>query len=66
MKRTVCGVHVQRTQLVNSSARVAHLALFRTAADFRRFCDEDELRFSYPLTYLQIKREIDALLQLDA
>ena len=65
LKRTSSGVHVQRTQVVDSGARVAHSLLFSSAVDFRRFCDEDELRFVYPLIYYQIRVTLDALFQLD-
>ena len=66
MKRTACGVHVERTHRVDGSAVVAHSALFATLGEFHRFCEQDELRFNYPLTYQQIRREFNDLFQVDS
>lgn len=61
MRRTARGVHVERGHQ-DGACRVAHVMLFSSAGDFERFAGSDELRFDYPLIYVQAKRVFDELL----
>lgn len=60
LRRTAGGIHVERSHRVGA-CRVAHVVLFVGADEFDRFTGNDELRFDYPLVYLQVRRAFDEL-----
>ncbi len=58
---TPSGVFVERVQLRNGTARVVQSVLFTDDQSFQRWCDADSLRFEYPLVYVSLKRDGDAM-----
>jgi hypothetical protein len=58
---TPSGVFVQRLQLREGTACVIQSALFSDGRSFQRWCDADSVRFDYPLVYMSLKRNGDAL-----
>jgi hypothetical protein len=56
------GIHVERIQLRTGSARVIQSMLFQDDQSFIRWCDADQLKFSYPLVYANLRRNGSALL----
>jgi len=69
LKKASAGVHVERRQQVKHGARTgvaSVLTLFANELAFVRFCESDALRFEYPLTYAQLLREFDDLLDHSA
>lgn len=66
LKRTKAGVHVERRHEVKgpSQQRFASIqALFTTEEEFERFCEADTVRFDYPLTHEQLRREFNGLIE---
>lgn len=61
LKRRPTGVHVTRLEVRPGGSSVEHVAVFRSPADFERFCRADSLRFTYPLVMQQVQREFDAV-----
>jgi hypothetical protein len=64
LKRTATGVHVDRRHQA-AAYRVAHAAVFPDRRELERFLDLDELRFQYPLVYVEVRRAFDDLLETD-
>lgn len=56
------GLFVERVRLQLGIARVVQSTLFNDDLSFRRWCDADSVRFDYPLVYVSLKRNGDALL----
>jgi len=59
---TKSGLFVERVELRQGSARVVHSTLFSDGQSFNRWCDADAVRFDYPVIYVDLKRNGDALL----
>lgn len=55
------GVFVERSQLRADAARVIQSMLFSDDASFNRWCDADATRFDYPVLYVKLKHDGDAL-----
>jgi hypothetical protein len=58
---TAHGVFVERVQLRPGTARTVHSTLFADEQSFERWCDADAVRFEYPVVYISLKRDGDAL-----
>ena len=56
------GLFVERTELRADEARVVQSTLFNDDASFERWCDTDAVRFEYPVLYVRLKHDGDALL----
>jgi hypothetical protein len=56
------GLYVERGTLKPGAARVMMSTLFRDESSFTRWCEADSTRFDYPLVYVNLKREGEALL----
>lgn len=54
LNRVRSGVIVGRSHACAGNAHADYWALFDDAEHFRRCCDLDELRFAYPLVYIQL------------
>jgi len=68
LKRTRLGVQVERRQQVLEEAHRGHtsfITAFSDESELKRFCEEDELRFAYPLVYQQLIRDFNDLIALD-
>lgn len=68
LRRTKRGVQLERRQHVLEDGyrgQSAFITLFCNEAELKRFCEEDELRFAYPLVYQQLMREFNVLIALD-
>ena len=55
------GVFVERVRLRNGTSRVVQSVLFTDDQSFQRWCDADSTRFEYPLVYVSLKRDGDAM-----
>jgi hypothetical protein len=65
LKRSMAGVHVERQQRVENAPQTGLVTMhifFETSLKFGRFCEEDALRFEYPLVYVQARRTFDELI----
>jgi hypothetical protein len=62
LERTARGLFVERVQLRADTARVVQSMLFTDDKSFDRWCDTDAVRFDYPVVYINLKRNGDALL----
>lgn len=58
---TPAGVFVERVQTRKGTGRVAQSTLFADDRSFQRWCEADSVRFEYPLVYVTLKRDGDAL-----
>lgn len=58
------GVYVERVQR-RGAGTLSHSAVFFTREDFASFCDTDELRFEYQLTYIQLRKTFEDLFDAD-
>jgi hypothetical protein len=65
LRRTASGVHVERTHVRSGTSRTSHAMMFQSVAAFERFVDADEIRFLFPITCLQVKRECHELFALE-
>jgi hypothetical protein len=55
------GLYVERVHLRPGAARVVQSTLFADDRSFQRWCDADAMRFDYPVVYVNLKRDGDAL-----
>ena len=60
---TASGLFVERVQLRRGTARVVQSALFPDERSFKRWCEADPVKFEYPLVYMCLRRDGDALLR---
>jgi hypothetical protein len=61
MQRTSSGVSVERVVHRAETARAVQVLAFTTQGSFRRWCDADDARFSYPQLYSDLIRDADEL-----
>lgn len=64
LSRGSSGVYVERVQR-RGAGTLSHSAVFFTREDFASFCDTDELRFDYQLTYMQLRKTFEDLFDAD-
>lgn len=64
LTRGKSGVYVERVQR-RGAGTLSHSAVFFTHEDFASFCDTDELRFDYQLTYIQLRKTFGELFDAD-
>jgi len=57
MQRTPLGVSVERVVRRAETARAVQVLAFATLGSFRRWCDADDSRFSYPQLYSNLVRD---------
>jgi hypothetical protein len=58
---TSSGIFVERVNLRSRNARVVQSAVFTSSENFHRWCDADSVKFDYPLVYVNLRRDGDAL-----
>lgn len=64
LRPTRLGLWVQRERRrKDEHARLVQSTVFGDAADFRRWCDADSVRFDYPIVSSIIRREGGAILE---
>lgn len=61
MQRTPAGISVERVVHRAEAARAIQVLAFTTPGSFRRWCDADDGRFSYPQLYSDLIRDADEL-----
>jgi hypothetical protein len=54
------GVYVERIEL-RATGVLAHAAVFTKFEEFASFCDTDDLRFEYQLTFIQLRKKFEEL-----
>ena len=59
------GVFVERIAMRGDAARVVQTVLFTDSGAFDRWCDTDATRFDYPVLYVRLKHDGDALFSSD-
>jgi hypothetical protein len=57
------GLYVERIEERPGAGRVMQSALFTEHSHFVRWCDADNRRFDYPLIYVSLRRDGDAVLR---
>lgn len=57
------GLFVERVRLRPGVVRIVQSTLFTDGRSFNRWCDADAVRFEYPVVYVNLKRNGDALFQ---
>ena len=65
LKKVKAGVHVERRQVLDHGSNTALVSVqtqFMTEHEFTRFYEADVMRFEYLITYQQLTREFNDLL----
>lgn len=63
LRATQHGLLVERTRWRKGMVRLSVATVFRTNAQFARWCDADSVRFDYPMLHAQLRRQGSGLLQ---
>lgn len=58
------SVYVERIQALEGIGRLSHIMRFDDVNSFREACDADDMRFRYPLVFLQLRRVVEKSLGL--
>jgi hypothetical protein len=61
LQRVTGGLYVERDENPKHGLRNIQSITFPDADSFKRWCDDDSVRFEHPLLYVQLKREGDEL-----
>jgi hypothetical protein len=61
LQRVQGGLYVEREEIPRRGVHTTQSVAFADAASFRRWCDEDPIRFVYPLLHAQLRRDGDEL-----
>lgn len=62
--KSVSGVHLERSQRISDASRaglVSVQVVIASGADLQRLIDADEMRFVYPLVFVELSRAFDDL-----
>ena len=62
LTRSTGGVHVKRTHRRSVGGQIDCCMGFRDEADFARWTDVDQLRFTYPLVFQRLARAFSELI----
>ena len=62
LAQTPSGLFVERVKLRSGKARIVQSTLFLDDKSFQRWCEADPVKFEYPLLYMCLRRDGDALL----
>jgi len=65
LQRVAGGLYVEREDIPRLGTQTLQSLQFSTADGFREWCDNDPVRFEYPVLHIDLKRQGDELLQLD-
>lgn len=60
LTRAKSGVYVERVER-RLTGVLAHAAIFSKVDEFVSFCDTDDLRFEYQLTFIQLRKMFEEL-----
>ena len=66
LQRVAGGLYVEREEFPRRGVRTLLSLQFTNAAEFSRWCDNDPIRFEYPLLHVNLKRDGDELWSLVA
>ncbi|GAB3759113.1 hypothetical protein GCM10028796_05810 [Ramlibacter monticola] len=58
------NVYVERVQALGGIGRLSHIMRFDDVDSFRGVCDADDLRFTYPLVFSELRRVVEKSLVL--
>lgn len=61
LQRVAGGLYVEREEIPRRGLRTQQSVQFTDAEHFRRWCDNDPIRFEHPLLHVSLKRDADAL-----
>jgi hypothetical protein len=66
LQRVVGGLYVEREDIPRLGPQTLQSLQFMAEGAFREWCDNDPVRFEYPLLHIDLKRHGDQLWRLDA
>ena len=66
LERVVRGLYVEREELPRRGRPTTQILEFTEPLAFQRWCDGDSIRFEDPSAHVELKREADALWQIDS
>lgn len=61
LQRVAGGLYVEREEFPRRGLRTQQSVQFADAEHFRRWCDNDPVRFEHPLLHVNLKRDADDL-----
>jgi hypothetical protein len=61
LQRVAGGLYVEREDIPRRGLRTQQSVQFADAEHFRRWCDNDPIRFEHPLLHVNLKRDADDL-----
>ncbi len=61
LQRVAGGLYVEREEVPRRGLRTQQSVQFADAEHFRRWCDNDPIRFEHPLLHVNLKRDADEL-----
>ena len=62
LSRSPSGLYVERVRILGKGTRVVQSALLADVTSLQRWCDNDPLRFEFPLVFAMLKRDGSNLL----
>ena len=65
LERVAGGLYVEREEIPRRGLQTSQSAHFNDADSFRRWCDDDPVRFAHPVLHVQLKRDADDLWRID-
>lgn len=57
LQRVTGGIYVEREDIPARGPHVTQSVTFTAVCDFERWCNEDPIRFEYPLLHARLRRE---------
>ena len=61
LQRVAGGLYVEREEIPRRGLRTQQSVQFTDAEHFKRWCDNDPIRFEHPLLHVNLKRDADEL-----
>ena len=61
LQRVAGGLYVEREEIPRRGLRTQQSVEFSGAEHFKRWCDNDPIRFEHPLLHVNLKRDADEL-----
>ena len=61
LKRVAGGLYVEREEIPRRGLRTQQSVQFADAEHFKRWCDNDPVRFEHPLLHVNLQRDADEL-----
>ena len=65
LERVAGGLYVEREEIPRRGLQTSQSAHFNDADSFRRWCDDDPVRFEHPVLHVQLKRDADDLWRIE-